>query len=112
MKKTFLSLAVSLLTIGGYAQEVTVFESGNDGYASYRIPAIVKGQNGDLIAFAEGRVDHAGDYGNVDIVYKISKRRLTSMRMAVEHGLNDMQTNYVHSTIRSLESYPEADLPD
>jgi hypothetical protein len=49
---------------------------------------------------------------DIDPSYKISKRRLTSMRMAVEHGLNDMQTNYVHSTIRSLESYPEADLPD
>lgn len=46
---------------------------GEEGYASYRIPAIVKDQSGELIAFAEGRVDHAGDFGNVDLVYKKSK---------------------------------------
>ncbi len=73
MKKLFLSaLAVCLLT-SVEAQETVVFRSGDDGYASYRIPAIIKNKNGDLIAFSEGRVDHAGDYGNVDIVYKISQ---------------------------------------
>lgn len=55
-----------------YGQEITVFKSGQDGYSSYRIPAIIKDKQGRLIAFTEGRVDHAGDYGNVDIVYKIS----------------------------------------
>jgi sialidase-1 len=55
------------------AQEVNVFVSGEAGYKSYRIPAIVKDKTGQLIAFAEGRVDHAGDFGNVDIVYKISQ---------------------------------------
>lgn len=72
MKKIFLSALAIAGFLFGNAQEVTVFESGKDGYASYRIPAIVKNKNGDLIAFSEGRVDHAGDYGNVDIVYKIS----------------------------------------
>lgn len=77
MKKG-LSLIVLVLIFGcsffkATAQEVTVFKSGEDGYKSYRIPAIIKNKNGDLIAFAEGRVDHAGDYGNVNIVYKISK---------------------------------------
>src|SRR5690606_13132555 len=71
--KIFLSVfAICLLTYGN-AQEAVVFRSGDDGYASYRIPAIVKNKNGDLIAFSEGRVDHSGDYGNVDIVYKISQ---------------------------------------
>ncbi len=74
MKKTFYLTIVSLLAIFTIkAQEVTVFESGKDGYSSFRIPAIIKNINGDLIAFSEGRVDHAGDYGNVDIVYKISQ---------------------------------------
>lgn len=72
MKKLFLSAFAIAVFMFGHAQEVTVFESGKDGYASYRIPAIVKNKNGDLIAFSEGRVDHAGDYGNVDIVYKVS----------------------------------------
>lgn len=55
------------------SQETTVFRSGEDGYASYRIPAIIQDKTGNLIAFAEGRVDHAGDFGNVDVVYKISE---------------------------------------
>ncbi|MEJ5088468.1 exo-alpha-sialidase [Sphingobacterium faecium] len=73
MKTTFLIICAVALFAMAQAQEVTVFESGKDGYASYRIPAIIKNKNGDLLAFSEGRVDHAGDYGNVDIVYKISK---------------------------------------
>ncbi|MBD1430133.1 sialidase family protein [Sphingobacterium litopenaei] len=73
MKKLFLSVCAITASFVLMAQEVTVFKSGDDGYASYRIPAIVKGKSGDLIAFSEGRVDHAGDFGNVDIVYKVSK---------------------------------------
>lgn len=73
MKKLFLSVFVACLLSAVSAQETVVFRSGEDGYASYRIPALIKNKNGDLIAFSEGRVDHAGDYGNVDIVYKISK---------------------------------------
>ncbi len=73
MKKLFLSVFAACLISAVSAQETVVFRSGEDGYASYRIPAIIKNKNGDLIAFSEGRVDHAGDYGNVDIVYKISQ---------------------------------------
>ncbi|WP_185213093.1 sialidase family protein [Sphingobacterium mizutaii] len=73
MKKLFLSVFAACLISAVSAQETVVFRSGEDGYASYRIPAIIKNNNGDLIAFSEGRVDHAGDYGNVDIVYKISQ---------------------------------------
>lgn len=73
MKKLVFTLMATVGMFAVKAQEVTVFKSGDDGYASYRIPAIVKNKNGDLLAFSEGRVDHSGDYGNVDIVYKISK---------------------------------------
>lgn len=72
MKKLFLSVCAITFAVCLQAQEVTVFKSGEEGYASYRIPAIVKNKNGNLVAFSEGRVDHAGDYGNVDIVYKVS----------------------------------------
>ncbi|WP_270088042.1 sialidase family protein [Sphingobacterium sp. SYP-B4668] len=65
-------LGLTLLATSLTAQETIVFKSGDDGYASYRIPAIVKNKQGELLAFSEGRVDHSGDYGNVDIVYKIS----------------------------------------
>ncbi|MDR2273791.1 MAG: glycoside hydrolase [Sphingobacterium sp.] len=66
------AIFVGLYTLAG-AQEVNVFVSSEDGYKSYRIPAIIKDKSGQLIAFAEGRVDHAGDFGNVDIVYKVSQ---------------------------------------
>jgi Neuraminidase (sialidase) len=53
------------------AQQV-VFTAGEKGYASFRIPAIVKAPNGDLLAICEGRVRHAGDFGNIDLVMKRS----------------------------------------
>lgn len=73
MRKLLLTFCVVICSLFARAQEVSVFKSGDDGYASYRIPAIIKNKTGELIAFSEGRVDHAGDYGNVDIVYKISQ---------------------------------------
>ncbi|MDR0265922.1 MAG: glycoside hydrolase [Sphingobacterium sp.] len=73
MKRLCIMGVFALLAGICQAQEVNVFVSGEAGYKSYRIPAIVKDKTGQLIAFAEGRVDHAGDFGNVDIVYKISQ---------------------------------------
>ncbi len=49
-----------------------VFISGADGYKSFRIPAIVKAKNGDVLAFCEGRVNGSGDFGNIKIVLKRS----------------------------------------
>ena len=60
------------LTLSVWAQ-TPVFQSGTDGYVSYRIPAIIKSTNGTLLAFCEGRVRHAGDFGNIDIVMKESR---------------------------------------
>jgi sialidase-1 len=54
------------------AKKIPVFEAGNHGYKSFRIPAIIRLPNGDLIAFSEGRVNGAADFGNVDIVMKKS----------------------------------------
>lgn len=48
-----------------------VFTSGEEGHKSYRIPAIVS-VGGKLLAFAEGRVNHAGDFGDINIVLKES----------------------------------------
>lgn len=51
---------------------VPVFISGTEGYKSFRIPAIINLPDGELLAFAEGRVNSASDFGNVDIVMKRS----------------------------------------
>lgn len=54
------------------SEKVTVFESGKEGYNSYRIPAIIQAENGDILAFAEGRVAGSADFGHVNIVMKRS----------------------------------------
>lgn len=54
---------------------VPVFISGTEGYKTFRIPAIISLPNGELLAFAEGRVNSGSDFGNVDIVMKRSRDR-------------------------------------
>jgi len=54
------------------ASGVTVFASGTEGYATFRIPAIVEATNGMLLAFAEGRKGGAADTGDIDLVLKRS----------------------------------------
>lgn len=78
MKRYFniISLIVTFLIscakLFAQSKTVPVFVSGSDGYKSFRIPAIVKAMNGDLLAFCEGRVNGGGDFGNVKIVLKRS----------------------------------------
>ncbi len=71
--------------------ETVVFENGDDGYQCYRIPAIVKAPNGDLLAFAEARRTDCGDFGDVDMVLKRSTDNGKSwgkLHMAVDFGDN------------------------
>jgi sialidase-1 len=53
-----------------------VFVSGQDGYNTYRIPAVETAADGSLVAFAEGRKYNAADPGfgkqDIDLVYKRS----------------------------------------
>lgn len=53
-------------------KRVTVFQSGTEGYDTFRIPAMIRANDGTLLAFAEGRVEGAGDSGNIDLVLKRS----------------------------------------
>lgn len=52
--------------------KVAVFKSGQEGYHTYRIPALVRAASGDLLAFAEGRKKATSDHGDIDIVLKRS----------------------------------------
>ncbi|MGV3762292.1 sialidase family protein [Parapedobacter sp.] len=80
MKKTYskrnalvlLAMAFAWIGCAQTDNDIPVFLSGNDGYESYRIPAIIRAPNGDLLAFCEGRVHGAGDFGDIDIVLKRS----------------------------------------
>lgn len=74
MKKKILLTLFVLYCFAAKAQNksIPVFTSGTEGHKSYRIPAIISLPNGDLLAFAEGRVKGAGDFGDINIVMKRS----------------------------------------
>lgn len=71
----FLLSTLMIICCAGFVsaqQKVPVFISGTEGHKSYRIPAIVSLPNGNLLAFCEGRVHGAGDFGDINIVMKHS----------------------------------------
>lgn len=47
-----------------------------------------------------------------DPTYTMSKRRLGALRSVQSLGVGAFQTNFVAQTIRELEAYPEANLPE
>ncbi|MEU4032915.1 sialidase family protein [Streptomyces collinus] len=72
--------------------DVTVpFRAGHEGYASFRIPAVVASRAGTLLAFCEGRADSAADHGRIDIVLKRSTdggRTWGPLQVAASNGRN------------------------
>ena len=76
MKINFLTLIYLVLVLHGVKaqnlNEIPVFQNGQDGFLCYRIPAIVKAPNGDLLAFCEARKLNCSDHGDVRIVLKRS----------------------------------------
>ncbi|MFF3328060.1 exo-alpha-sialidase [Streptomyces sp. NPDC002888] len=81
---TLIAAAAALFSLPGPAQagpaattpqfeQQTLFKASQDpGYACFRIPAIVRTNDGTLLAFAEGRVLNCGDAADIDIVLKRS----------------------------------------
>jgi len=53
-------------------EQTTVYRSGEDGYHTYRIPAMAVTTKGTILAFCEGRKNRRNDWGDVDIVLKRS----------------------------------------
>ena len=53
-------------------EQTDVFVSGEQGYHTYRIPAVIRAANGALLAFCEGRKAGGGDSGNIDLLMKRS----------------------------------------
>ncbi len=50
----------------------TIFKKGNQGYACFRIPAVVITNDGSILAFAEARKKSCSDTGDIDIVLRKS----------------------------------------
>jgi sialidase-1 len=60
-------------TLTAQTEPVAVFIAGTEGYQSFRIPAIVSISHKSILAFCEGRVNAAADFGDINIVMKSSK---------------------------------------
>jgi sialidase-1 len=76
---TLLSFAL-LLSCGGNGgveteiglTQTPLWTAGEDGYHTYRIPALLTTKDGTLLAFCEGRKDNGRDHGNIDLLVKRS----------------------------------------
>src|SRR5213592_1277112 len=55
-----------------FVEDSELFQQKTEGYSCFRIPAVVHATNGDVLAFAEGRVADCGDDGDIDIVLRRS----------------------------------------
>jgi sialidase-1 len=68
----FASLWFTCPSAAAELQEVDVFTAGQEGYHTYRIPALLLAKDGSLLAICEGRKTGRGDHGDVDLVMKRS----------------------------------------
>lgn len=72
---TFL-LIFFLVPVSLWAKQDTtinhIYKAGENGYACFRIPAILTTKNNVLLAFAEARRSDCGDAGDIDLVLKRS----------------------------------------
>jgi len=55
-----------------FCTQAPVFVSGQQGYHTFRIPAIITTPSGVVLAFCEGRRDGMNDSGKIDLVLKRS----------------------------------------
>ena len=84
MKKSYYILLTLLITLAALENcsktineysdvfKTDVYISGEDGYHTYRIPAVILTREGTLLAFCEGRKDNRRDHGDVDLIVKRS----------------------------------------
>ena len=61
-----------LMTARAEISRQVIWRSGESGYHTYRIPAVIRSANGTLLAFCEGRKGGRGDAGNIDLLLKRS----------------------------------------
>jgi sialidase-1 len=65
-------LACALTLAAAEPSRRDVYISGQDGYHTYRIPALIYADDGSLLAFCEGRKLSASDTGDIDLLLKRS----------------------------------------
>ena len=76
MRFAFILLAVLLASAAVLRAadpiQAPVFVAGQDGYHTYRIPAVIVAPKGTVLAFCEGRKTGRGDTGDIDLLLKRS----------------------------------------
>jgi len=76
MKYKFICIVfLNIVTITSRLQAQTLnhlYQAGEEGYACFRIPAIITTTKGTVLAFAEARKNNCGDAGDIDLVVKRS----------------------------------------
>lgn len=71
--------------------QTVVYRAGEDGYHTFRIPAIVATPAGTLLAFAEGRKHDSEDAGDIDVVLRRSTdggRSWSALQVVWDDGPN------------------------
>ena len=69
--------------------KTVVYESGKQGYHTYRIPALLVTSKGTLLAFCEGRKTSRSDHGDIDLMLRRSSdggRTWDQQRIVYEEG--------------------------
>ena len=70
---SWVSFFLVTTTLTAQQKPVVVFQAGESGYHTFRIPAIIRHASGSLLAFCEGRRANSSDFGDIDIVMKRSE---------------------------------------
>ena len=73
MKRLVIILGcLASMLCGQLVEGEQLFVSGQDGYHTYRIPALAVSTQGTVLAFCEGRKTSSSDTGDIDLVLKRS----------------------------------------
>lgn len=73
----------------GAPEHVVVFRSGEEGYHTFRIPALLVTKKGTVLAFCEGRKNSRRDTGDIDLVLKRSGdngKTWSRIQVVADHG--------------------------
>lgn len=81
--------AAGALAAPAEIEQVDVWRAGQDGYHSYRIPALLATRKGTLLAFCEARKNSRSDAGDIDMVVKRSEdqgKTWSAQTRIADHG--------------------------
>lgn len=72
-----------------FLTQQSLFRSGEGGYHTYRIPALVVAADGTVLAFCEARKNSGSDHGDIDLIVKRSTdhgKTWAEMQILVDGG--------------------------